>query len=156
MDKTDPKIIVSEPQRISPDALAHHAAADSSSSATHAKGGHDSDISGRMTALTIGAGLMGRTLWQLSHVNSGLDTNGVVSARISLGHDACPPFDRCRAEMQRIEADLAGDYLQLVRFINTLERSKMFFDVDSVDLAGENTGQVKLEIVIHSYLRSGA
>jgi hypothetical protein len=32
----------------------------------------------------------------------------------------------------------------------------MFFDVDSVDLAGENTGQVKLEIIIHSYLRSGA
>ena len=60
------------------------------------------------TALTIGAGLMGRTLWQLSHVNSGLDTNGVVSARISLGHNACPTFDRCRAEMQRIEADLAG------------------------------------------------
>ena len=55
-----------------------------------------------------------------------------------------------------IAGSFSGDYLQLVRFINTLERSKMFFDVDSVDLAGENTGQVKLEIVIHSYLRSGA
>jgi Tfp pilus assembly protein PilO len=55
-----------------------------------------------------------------------------------------------------ISGSFSGDYLQLVRFINTLERSKMFFDVDSVDLAGENTGEVKLEIVIHSYLRSGA
>jgi hypothetical protein len=54
------------------------------------------------------------------------------------------------------EASFAGDYLQLVRFINTLERSKMFFEVDSVGLAGESTGAVKLEIVMHSYLRSGA
>jgi Tfp pilus assembly protein PilO len=55
-----------------------------------------------------------------------------------------------------IEASFSGDYLQLVRFINALERSKMFFEVDSVGLAGENTGQVKLEIGMHSYLRSGA
>jgi Tfp pilus assembly protein PilO len=55
-----------------------------------------------------------------------------------------------------IDGTFSGDYLQLVRFINTLERSKMFFTVDSVDLAGENTGQVKLEITMHSYLRSGA
>jgi hypothetical protein len=32
----------------------------------------------------------------------------------------------------------------------------MFFEVDSVGLAGESTGAVKLEIVMHSYLRSGA
>ena len=37
-----------------------------------------------------------------------------------------------------IEGSFSGDYLQLVRFINTLERSKMFFDVDSVDLAGKH------------------
>lgn len=55
----------------------------------------------------------------------------------------------------QIQGSFSGDYLQLVRFINTLERSKMFFEVDSVDLA-ENTGQVRLEITIHSYLRSGA
>jgi Tfp pilus assembly protein PilO len=55
----------------------------------------------------------------------------------------------------QIQGSFSGDYLQLVRFINTLERSKIFFDVDSVDLA-ENTGQVRLEITLHSYLRSGA
>jgi Tfp pilus assembly protein PilO len=55
-----------------------------------------------------------------------------------------------------IEVSFSGDYLQLVRFINTLERSKMFFDVDSVDLAGESAGPVKLQITVHSYLRSGA
>ncbi len=55
-----------------------------------------------------------------------------------------------------IEGSFSGDYLQLVRFINALERSKLFFAVDSVDLAGESTGPVKLEITMHSYLRLGA
>jgi Tfp pilus assembly protein PilO len=55
-----------------------------------------------------------------------------------------------------IEGSFSGDYLQLVRFINALERSKMFITVDGVDLAGENTGQVKLGITMHSYLRAGA
>jgi Tfp pilus assembly protein PilO len=55
-----------------------------------------------------------------------------------------------------IAANFSGDYLQLVRFINTLERSKMFFEVDGVELAGESSGPVKLQITMHSYLRSGA
>ncbi|HYW41140.1 MAG TPA: hypothetical protein VE957_23755 [Terriglobales bacterium] len=55
-----------------------------------------------------------------------------------------------------IEGSFSGDYLNLVRFINTLERSKLFFSVDSVDLAGESTGPVRLQITLHSYLRSGA
>jgi Tfp pilus assembly protein PilO len=52
-----------------------------------------------------------------------------------------------------LEVSFSGDYLQLVRFINTMERSKMFFTVDGVDLAGEGTGQVRLQIGLHSYLR---
>ena len=54
-----------------------------------------------------------------------------------------------------MEGSFSGNYLQLVRFINTLERSKMFFEVDGVDLAGESTGPVKLQITMHSYLRFG-
>lgn len=54
-----------------------------------------------------------------------------------------------------IGGTFTGDYLQLVRFINTLERSKLFIDVDSVDLAGESAGSVRLQITMHSYLRSG-
>jgi len=52
-----------------------------------------------------------------------------------------------------IEGSFAGDYLQLVRFINTVERSKMFFTVDGVDLAGEGKGPVHLQIAMHSFLR---
>lgn len=52
-----------------------------------------------------------------------------------------------------ITGSFSGDYLQLVRFINTLERSKMFFTVDRVDLAGEGAGPIHLQISLHSYLR---
>jgi hypothetical protein len=54
-----------------------------------------------------------------------------------------------------IAGTFTGDYLQLVRFINTLERSELFFDVDGVDLAGESAGSVRLQITMHSYLRTG-
>ena len=55
-----------------------------------------------------------------------------------------------------IEADLTGDYLQLVRFINALERDKLFFIVDSVELGGEQGGQVKLGMKLETYLKAGA
>jgi Tfp pilus assembly protein PilO len=55
-----------------------------------------------------------------------------------------------------IEADLAGDYLQLVKFINALERDKMFFIVDSVTLGGEQSGPVKLQLRLLTYSRTGA
>jgi len=54
-----------------------------------------------------------------------------------------------------IEGNFSGDYLQLVRFINAVERSKQFFTVDSVSLAGESTGPVKLDVKMHSFLRTG-
>lgn len=56
----------------------------------------------------------------------------------------------------QIEADMAGDYLQLVRFINSLERSQMFFLVDSVQLGGEQAGTVRLQMKMETYLKTGA
>lgn len=55
-----------------------------------------------------------------------------------------------------IEGDFSGDYLQLARFINALERAKLFYMVDSVDLAGESTGPVKLHVKLHSYRKASA
>lgn len=59
--------------------------------------------------------------------------------------------------LQRVEvdADLAGDYLQLVRFINSLERAPTFFIVDSVELGGEQNGVVRLQMKMETYLRTG-
>lgn len=53
-----------------------------------------------------------------------------------------------------IEAELSGDYLQLVRFINALERDKIFFIIDSVDLGGEQAGVVKLGMKLETYFKS--
>ena len=53
-----------------------------------------------------------------------------------------------------IEADVSGDYLPLVKFINSVERSKLFFVVDELDLGGQETGTVKLRIKLETYLRT--
>lgn len=55
-----------------------------------------------------------------------------------------------------IEGNFSGDYLQLIRFINAIERSKQFFAVDSISLAGESAGPVKLDVKMHSFLHPGA
>jgi type IV pilus assembly protein PilO len=54
-----------------------------------------------------------------------------------------------------IEISLSGDYLQEVKFINQLERDKMFFLIDGIAL-GEQQGNVRLQIKLETYLRSGA
>jgi len=59
--------------------------------------------------------------------------------------------------IQRVEisGDFSGDYLQLVRFINSLERDQIFFLINSVGLGGEQGGQVKLELKMETYLKTG-
>jgi hypothetical protein len=43
-----------------------------------------------------------------------------------------------------------------VRLLNELERSKVFFLVDSVELGGEQAGLVKLQMKLETYLKTGA
>ena len=52
-----------------------------------------------------------------------------------------------------IDADVSGEYLQLVRFINTVERNKLFFIVENLELAGEQSGSVKLRMKLETFLR---
>lgn len=54
----------------------------------------------------------------------------------------------------QIDAEISGDYIALVKFINSLERNKMFFIVDDLQLGGEQSGSIKLGIRIVTYLRS--
>jgi len=51
-----------------------------------------------------------------------------------------------------MEASIAGDYLQEVKFINALERSKMFFLIDGITL-GEQQGNVRLQLKLETYMR---
>jgi len=55
-----------------------------------------------------------------------------------------------------IEANLSGDYLQLVRFINALERDQLFFIINSVQLGGEQGGAVKLQMKMETFLKGSA
>ncbi len=55
-----------------------------------------------------------------------------------------------------IEATCQGGYLQLMRFINGIERDKTFFIVNSVLLGDAQGGSVKLQLKLETYLRNGA
>jgi type IV pilus assembly protein PilO len=54
-----------------------------------------------------------------------------------------------------IEADLAGNYTNLAKFINAMERDDMFFIITSVNLGGQPTGPVKLNVKLETYLKAG-
>lgn len=65
--------------------------------------------------------------------------------------------DTAGIEQVQIGASLYGDYAQAMKFINSVERDKMFFIVDSVSLGGgdqENNGAVRLNISLQTYMRS--
>ena len=53
----------------------------------------------------------------------------------------------------RIDAGLSGDYRPLVQLINSLERDKLFFLIDSVNLTGQQSGAVNLRLRLRTYLR---
>lgn len=55
-----------------------------------------------------------------------------------------------------IEADLAGNYTSLAKFINALERDETFFIIDSVTLGGEQQGPVRLSMKLETYLKVGS
>jgi Tfp pilus assembly protein PilO len=53
-----------------------------------------------------------------------------------------------------IEAEIQGDYQSLAKFLNGLERDKMFFIVNSVGLAEQN-GPVVLQMKLETYQKVG-
>lgn len=54
-----------------------------------------------------------------------------------------------------INAELSGGYLQVVRFINALERDPLLFIIDSVELASAQGGTVRLQMKLETYLKTG-
>jgi Tfp pilus assembly protein PilO len=60
------------------------------------------------------------------------------------------------AGVQRIviDASISGDYLQVVRFINSIEREKTFFLIDGVALGQQQGGTVSLQIRMETFLRT--
>ncbi len=56
----------------------------------------------------------------------------------------------------RIDATLTGDYRSLVQFINSVERDRVFFVIDSQTLNGQQTGSVNLRVRMTTYERGTA
>lgn len=54
-----------------------------------------------------------------------------------------------------MEATLHGDYTHEVRFINSLERSRVFFIINSISL-GEQVPTVQLQVKFETYVKSEA
>lgn len=54
-----------------------------------------------------------------------------------------------------VSAKVTGDYKDIVRFINALERDKMLFEPTSVDLSESQQG-ISLELKLDTYLQEGA
>ena len=52
-----------------------------------------------------------------------------------------------------MDASVSGDYRPIVQFINAVERDKIFFVINSINLTGQQTGQVNLRIRMTTYLR---
>lgn len=55
-----------------------------------------------------------------------------------------------------LDADLAGTYTSLAKFINALERDDMFFIINSVTLGNDPQGPVKLSLRLETYLKVGS
>jgi type IV pilus assembly protein PilO len=52
----------------------------------------------------------------------------------------------------RMDASLSGDYAPVVRFINGLERDKVFFLIDGIALSGQQNGIVSLRMRLTTFL----
>jgi type IV pilus assembly protein PilO len=55
-----------------------------------------------------------------------------------------------------MEAEFAGNYVALAKFINALERDRVFFIINSVTLGGQQQGPVKLGVKLETYLKAGS
>lgn len=52
-----------------------------------------------------------------------------------------------------MDASVSGDYRPIVQFINAIERDKLFFVINGINLTGQQSGQVNLRIRLTTYLR---
>jgi type IV pilus assembly protein PilO len=79
------------------------------------------------------------------------DANGVT---IDQGKYKMKEAEAGGLEVVEIEAEFAGSYSSLARFINALERDEMFFIINSVTLGGQTQGPVRLGIKLETYLKA--
>ena len=55
-----------------------------------------------------------------------------------------------------IESNIAGDYLKIVHFINAIERDKLLFVINQINLSAPASGMVQLQIKFQTFLKETA
>jgi Tfp pilus assembly protein PilO len=55
-----------------------------------------------------------------------------------------------------LDAGITGDYPQIMRFVNSLERDRTFFVVRQMSLTGQQGGLVNLRLQVSTWLRAAA
>jgi type IV pilus assembly protein PilO len=79
-------------------------------------------------------------------------TSGVQLREIKYSADKDDIEDLRRVQ---VVMTISGPYVDDVKFINSLERDRVFFVIDSVSLAGATAG-VQLEVKAETYFKTGA
>lgn len=75
----------------------------------------------------------------------------VQLSQVSYATEAAELADLSRVEVQ---AALEGNYVEVIKFINALERDELFFIINSISLDEQQGGAVKLQIVMETYTRT--
>lgn len=75
-----------------------------------------------------------------------------ANVRLSRVQTAFAPALRDVTEV-RMDASVSGDYASVMRFINSVERDKMFFVINGLTLTGQQGGLVNLRLKVTTYLR---
>jgi type IV pilus assembly protein PilO len=71
----------------------------------------------------------------------------------NIGFTQTPVKDRDLNEVA-IAATVQGDYPGLIRLLNAMENSRHFYVLDSLALASETSGAIKLNLVLRTYFRT--
>jgi type IV pilus assembly protein PilO len=74
-----------------------------------------------------------------------------ANVRMSRGQYAFAPVLRDVTEV-RMDETVSGEYTDLMRFINSVERDKMFFVINGLTLTGQQGGLVNLRLKVTTYL----
>ena len=78
-----------------------------------------------------------------------------VDAGVRLGTVHYEPLDSDVPgfERRRVNAIVTGEYLQVVKFSNALERSRHFFVISNINLGEQQQGALRLGLNLDTYLR---
>jgi len=77
---------------------------------------------------------------------------GVKLSRVQYAQAPALTGDDALTEV-KMDASISGDYRPVMQFINALERDETFFQINTLNLSGQQNGSVNLRLRLTTYLR---